>query len=148
MFLLQLLTPLGFRQMTEDELLLLTIDQAALKTGYGSVVLTPSVLQVLGLLQVGGTPTPQQAGLVLAAVSGLDDKDVLDASELNSIKTATDTYNATIAAVAAAKGLAIVDFKELLVQASTTGIEFDSYNMTTNLVTGGLVGLDGISFNS
>jgi len=86
--------------MTEAELLLLPIDQAALAQGYGSVALTNEVLQVLGLLQTGGIPSPEQAGLVLAAVNGIDDIDALDSDELQNIKNATDAYNTVIQEVA------------------------------------------------
>ncbi len=140
--------PLGFRQMTEDELLLLPIDRAALAQGYGSVLLTPQVLQVLGILQAGGTPTPEQAGLVLAAVNGIDDKDALDSSELLSIKTATAAYNAKISEVANAAGLALVDLNSVLDAAANGGFTSGNYNFTTNLVTGGIVSLDGIHLNS
>lgn len=136
--------PMGWKQMTEDELLLLPIDRDALASGYGSVVITPSVLQVLGILQAGGTPTPQQAGLVLAAVSPIEDVDALDSDELLSIKTATDAYNATIESITASKGLALVDFKGILEQASSTGLIYNDFALNTNLVTGGLVSLDGI----
>ncbi len=136
--------PLGFRQMTEDELLLLTIDRSALAEGYGSVALTPEVLQVLGILQAGGTPTQEQVGLVLAAVNGIDDKDALDTDELMAIKAATDAYNTKIESAATANGLALVDFKSILSEASTTGIKTGDFTLTTNLVTGGLVSLDGI----
>jgi len=136
--------PLGFRQMTEDELLLLPIDQVALKQGYGSVALTNDVLQVLGLLQAGGTPSPMQAGLVLAAVNGIDDVDALDSDELKNIKDATDAYNTVIQDVADSKGLALVDFKGILEEASTTGVASGNFILKTNLATGGLVSLDGI----
>jgi len=56
-----------------------------LAQGYGSVALSPAVLQVLGILQQGGTPTQEQAQLVLGAVNGIDDKDALDSGELNAI---------------------------------------------------------------
>jgi lysophospholipase L1-like esterase len=135
--------PLGFRQMTEDELLLLTINQSALAQGYGSVVLTPEVLQVLGILQAGGTPTAEQAGLVLAAVSGIDDGDALDASELEEIANAAQGYNSLIASIATNKGLAFVDLKSILEDASN-GIEFDAFIPNTDLVFGGLVSLDGV----
>jgi len=140
--------PLGFRQMTEDELLLLPIDRAALAQGYGSVLLSNDVLQVLGLLQAGGTPTAQQGALVLAAVNGIDDGDALDSDELKSIKDATDAYNTVIESVASSKGLALVDFKGVLETASTTGYSSGRYTLTTNLVTGGLVSLDGIHLTS
>lgn len=136
--------PLGFRQMTEEELLLLTIDQSALATGYGSVVLTPEVVQILGILQMGGTPTPQQAGAVLAAVSGIDDKDALDTDEIAEIAIATMEYNNSIQAAADSKGLAVADLNKIFEAASTTGIEFDEFTMNTDLVFGGVISLDGV----
>lgn len=137
--------PLGFRQMTEDELLLLTIDQGALAQGYGSVALSNDVLQVLGLLQAGGTPTPEQGALVIAAVNGIDDKDALDTDELSVIKTAVDAYNATIKSITDAnQNVALVDLNSILSDARVNGVTTDNFNMTTNLVTGGLVSLDGI----
>ncbi|MCF8274881.1 MAG: G-D-S-L family lipolytic protein [Flavobacteriaceae bacterium] len=74
----------------------------------------------------------------------LADKWVLIPSEQLAIKTATDEYNVTIANVAAANGLALVDFKGILEEASTTGISDGNFILTTKLVTGGLVSLDGI----
>ncbi|MBM1104868.1 G-D-S-L family lipolytic protein [Aurantibacter crassamenti] len=74
----------------------------------------------------------------------LIDKWVLLPSEQAEIKTATDAYNSTISSVASSAGLALVDLNSILTTASTSGIEFDEFNMTTNLVTGGLVSLDGI----
>ncbi|WP_303316359.1 G-D-S-L family lipolytic protein [Flavivirga abyssicola] len=137
--------PLGFRQMTEDELLVLTIDQSALAQGYGSVALTPEVLQVLGILQTGGTPTPQQGALVIAAVNGIDDGDALDSDELAEIKAATDAYNITIAEIANSNdNIALVDLNSILNELASTGIDFDGFNLNADLVTGGAVGLDGI----
>ncbi|WP_420552155.1 SGNH/GDSL hydrolase family protein [Tenacibaculum aiptasiae] len=74
----------------------------------------------------------------------LEDKWVLTENEVAKLKSATDAYNATIKAVADAKGLAFVDFNTILQQASTTGLSFDTYNLTTTFVTGGLVSLDGV----
>lgn len=74
----------------------------------------------------------------------LEDKWVLTPEEQNEIQIATDAYNATIESVASAKGLAFVDFKALLVNAAAYGYVFDDYTMTTNLVTGGMISLDGI----
>lgn len=78
----------------------------------------------------------------------LEDKWVLIPSEQQAIMTATDAYNATIEAVAANKGLALVDLKSLLMEASTTGISDGDFVLNTNLVTGGLIGLDGVHFTS
>src|SRR5690606_24802913 len=136
--------PLGFRQMTEDELLVLTINQAELQQGYGSVRLTPEVMQVLGLLQQGGQPSPEQAQLVLNAVSGIDDKDALDRDEIENITTATAAYNATIRGLAQAKGLAYVDARTLLNQVAQGGIPFDGGSLTSTFVTGGTFSLDGV----
>ena len=74
----------------------------------------------------------------------LADKWVLLPSEQLGIKNATDAYNATIASVASENGLALVDLNAILTQASSAGIQFDDYTMTTDLVFGGLVSLDGI----
>ena len=136
--------PLGFRQMTEEELLVLTINQGALAQGYGSVVLTPEVMQVLGVLQTGGQPTPEQAQLLLGAVSGIDDKDVLDASEITAVETATTAYNSTIQGLATANNLAFVDVNSLLNQVNTTGVPFDGGVITSTFATGGAFSLDGV----
>ena len=138
------MNPLGFRQMTEEELLVLTIDQQALAQGYGSVVLTPEVMQVLGLLQQGGQPTQEQAQLVLNAVSGIDDKDALDNQEIQAIDTATNSYNATIKALAQANGLAFADVNAFLTQVVNGGISFDAGTVTAQFVTGGAFSLDGV----
>ncbi len=137
--------PLGFRQMTEDELLVLTIDQTALaEQGYGSVALTPDVLQVLGILQAGGMPTPEQAGLVLGAVNGIDDKDALDSDEISEIADAMTQYNTTIKAAVDRAGLAFVDANAFFNQLANGGVVFDDFLLESDLVVGGAISLDGI----
>ena len=74
----------------------------------------------------------------------LEDKWVLTPEEQKEIKDATDGYNATIKSVAEAKGLALVDLKTILSNIVANGYVFDEYTMTTKLVTGGLISLDGI----
>ncbi|CAM1345423.1 G-D-S-L family lipolytic protein [Tenacibaculum amylolyticum] len=74
----------------------------------------------------------------------LADKWVLTPQEQAEIKTATDSYNTTIKTIADSKGLAFVDFKTILQEAATNGLPFDDFIMTTNLVTGGLISLDGV----
>jgi hypothetical protein len=110
----------NMRQATADDLVLLA----------SSAVLGTTV---------GGNP------LLINGVSvPLADQWVLTPNEQTAIKTATDSYNATIANVAASNpNVALVDFKAVLQEAST-GIVFDNYTMTTALVTGGLVSLDGV----
>ena len=74
----------------------------------------------------------------------LTDQWVLTTTETLSVITATDSYNLTIESIAGSKGLAFVDLKAILQQASTTGITFDDFTLDTSLVFGGLVSLDGV----
>ena len=136
--------PLGFRQMTEDELIQLQVDQSALASGYGSVNLTAEVQQVLGLLMSGGTPTPEQANILFGGVNGLDDADVLDSTEISEIQTATTSFNQTISAVANANGLAMVDANELLNNVADGGLSYDGGTVTAAYATGGAFSLDGV----
>ena len=136
--------PLGFRQMTEDELLVLTIDQGALRQGYGSAVITNEVLQVLGILQAGGTITPQQGALVIGAVSGIDDKDALDTDEITEISSAISGFNATIQAAANAAGFGFVDANAIFQQMANGGYSDGNFALTTSLISGGAVSLDGV----
>lgn len=137
--------PLGFRQMTEEELLLLTIDRNALQTaGYGSVAITPEVIQVLGKLQTGADITEQEAGLVLAAVNGIDDKDVLDTDEITAIQTARAAYNATLNALVQQNGLVMVDTEAILNGITNSGYQFNGGEVTAEFGTGGFYSLDGI----
>ena len=109
-----------YRHATADDLLLL-----ASSTVIGTTV--------------GGNPQ-----LINGVTVPLTDNWVLTPQEQASIMTATDAYNTTIAAVAGSNpNIALVDFKGILTEAST-GIMFDNYTMNTNLVTGGLISLDGV----
>lgn len=100
------------------------------------LVLTSS--GVLGTA-VGGNPT-----LINGVSVPLADQWVLTPEEQNAIKNATDAYNATIEGVANANpNVALVDLKSVLEEASM-GITFDNYTMTSQLVFGGLVSLDGV----
>ncbi|MGJ8745426.1 SGNH/GDSL hydrolase family protein [Polaribacter sp.] len=91
-----------------------------------------------------GTTVGGNAQLINGVSVPLADKWVLTPQEQLAIKTATDAYNTTIEAVAASNdNVALVDFKGLLEEAST-GVSFDGYTLTTSLVTGGLVSLDGV----
>lgn len=79
----------------------------------------------------------------------LADKWVLTPQEQKSIKDAVDAYNTTIKAVASSNdNVALVDLNAILTTASTAGIQFGNYTMTTKLVVGGLVSLDGVHLTS
>lgn len=93
---------------------------------------------------IGTEAIPGNAQTVNGVAIPLADKWVLTPEEQDEIAVATQAYNASISAVASANGLALVDLNSTLVEASTTGIDFDSYNLNTDLVFGGLVSLDGV----
>ncbi len=137
--------PLGFRQMTEEELLLFTIDRSKIPTqGYGSAAVGPEVMQVLGILQAGGQPTPEQAQLVLSAVNGIDDADALDSEEIGNIREATEAYNDIILSAAQTHELAHVDAAGMLSEVANEGISYDGGVVTSTFGSGGAFSLDGI----
>ena len=102
---------------------------------------------------IGTAPTAANSGLGVAPAYPLNsfgitfplqDQHVLIPTEIAEVKVATDAYNATIKAVAEAKGLAFVDAKAILTQLSTGGIVSSSFNLSSTYVTGGVFSLDGI----
>lgn len=100
-------------------------------------------------LQLQGLPEALAAQFAAEGITlPLEDKWVLIPSEQFAIKTATDAYNETIDAIATSKGLAFVDFKSILEQASTTGFASGDFILTTDLVSGGLISLDGVHLTS
>ena len=102
------------------------------------------LLLLAGSTFIGTLADPNNPGSVNGVAVPLADKWVLTPEEQLAIRTATDAYNTTIAAVASSNpNIALVDFKGVLTEASS-GIQFDRYTMTTSLVTGGLVSLDGV----
>ncbi len=141
-----LTNPIGLRQMTESELLLLSIDQTALRTqGYGSVAITPEVLAVLGKLQTAPeTVTLDEGNLVVNAVRPIEDKDALDDNEISNIATATQAINAIIKTKAEEKDLAFYDANARLNVLSTTGVNVNGSVITSTLVRGGFFSLDGV----
>ena len=102
---------------------------------------------------IGAAPTASNSGLGMAPPSPLDkfgitfplqDAHVLIPSETAEIKIATDAYNASIRAIADAKGLAFVDAKGIMDKLSTTGIVSNNFTMNSIYVTGGSFSLDGV----
>ncbi|WP_439131386.1 hypothetical protein [Polaribacter sp.] len=91
-----------------------------------------------------GTTVGGNAQLINGVSVPLADQWVLTPEEQTAIKNATDAYNTTISSIASSNpNIALVDFKGVLAEASS-GIVFDNYTLTTSLVTGGLVSLDGV----
>ncbi len=123
------------RQATAADLLVLPASNviATVNVPYYTQLVTAGVpAATAGQLSINGITYP------------LRDQWVLIPSEQLAIKNATDAYNTTIASVASSSGLALVDFKSILIQASTVGISDGDFILTTALVRGGLVSLDGV----
>ncbi len=95
-----------------------------------------------------GQPSEADPTKINGVSAPLEDKWVLTSDEVTEIKTATDEYNTIISNAATAKGLAFVDFKKILQDASSTGLVFDNYILNTTFAVGGLVSLDGIHLTS
>ncbi|MCB0806887.1 MAG: hypothetical protein KDC05_13905 [Bacteroidales bacterium] len=111
---------IGFRQMVEGELLLLTVPQDALKCEYMGAV-NPNT----------GAPNP------------IPQQYVLTLDQIDQIENAITGYNATISAIATNFNLAFVDFNAILKEVEE-GIIADGETLTTEFVTGNAFSLDGI----
>ena len=123
------------RQATENDLLVLPSS---------SVIGTLNQSSLQNLI-AAGLP-PQLAGQFSAEgiTLPLEDKWVLIPSEQDEIRSATDAYNIAIDDVVNSNNnIALVNLNTFLTEASTVGINFDGFNMNTDLVTGGAVSLDG-----
>jgi hypothetical protein len=88
---------------------------------------------------VGGNPA-QVNGVSVP----LADNWVLSKEEVQEVKVATDAYNASIQAIANAKGLAFVDANALQNQIAAGGITANNFTVTSAYVTGGGFSLDGV----
>lgn len=93
---------------------------------------------------LGSTPDPSNPQGVIGVSIPLGDKYVLAKSEQVRVTTASNAYNATIQALAGAKGLAYVDAKLELAKLSNGGIPFNGGMLTSQFVTGGAFSLDGV----
>lgn len=131
------------RSATENDLLVLA--SSAVIGEVNSDAVAALITQSGGLLPANLAGQFSVHGVTLP----LADRFVLTPQEQAEIKMATDSYNTIIeTAVASNPNAALVDLNGILAQASTTGVMFDGYNMTTSLVTGGLVSLDGVHLTS
>lgn len=101
----------------------------SLRAGYGYAIGDTSYLS--------GIPVPGN-GLALPP------QFVLDAGEVASIQTAAAAYNAAIAAEAAGRGYALLDFHALLDSWAATGVRIAGATYTTAYLTGGLFSVDGL----
>lgn len=93
---------------------------------------------------LGSTPDPSNPQGIIGVSIPLGDEFVLAKTEQVRITAASDSYNATIQALARAKGLVYVDAKSELAKLSNGGISFDGGMLTSQFVTGGAFSLDGV----
>ena len=94
---------------------------------------------------IGTLANPANPLSVNGVAVPLADKWVLTPQEQNNIRVATDAYNAALEAIVAGNdNVVLADLNSILTQASTSGFTFDNFLLNTNLVTGGLISLDGI----
>lgn len=93
---------------------------------------------------IGTEAVPGNPLTVNGVAVPLADKWVLIPSEQAEIKTAIDTFNATIEATATQAGLAFVDANALLNQLANGGVSSNGFTLTSSLVFGGAFSLDGV----
>jgi hypothetical protein len=94
---------------------------------------------------IGTTQTSATAPFNVNGISyPMQDNTTITVTEATQLKTATDSYNASIQALAAAKELAFVDIKALYNQVNNGGIVANGQTMTSAFITGGMFSLDGV----
>ena len=94
---------------------------------------------------IGTTQTGAPAPFNLKGISyPMQDNTTITATEATQLNTATDAYNASIQAIADAKGLALVDVNTLYNQVNNGGIVANGQTMTSSFITGGMFSLDGV----
>lgn len=93
---------------------------------------------------LGSTPDPGNPQGVVGVSIPLADNFVLSQTEQARVTTASSSYNATIQALAGAKGLAFVDAKSVLARVADGGVVYDGGVLTSQFVTGGAFSLDGV----
>lgn len=93
---------------------------------------------------LGTTPDPGNPQGVIGVTIPLSDQFVLAVSEQVRVTAASTAYNATIQALAGAKGLTYVDARAALASVANGGIPYDGGILTSQFVTGGAFSLDGV----
>ncbi|WP_299291975.1 SGNH/GDSL hydrolase family protein [uncultured Mucilaginibacter sp.] len=94
-----------------------------------------------------GTPVATPAGNLpygLTPYTPIENQYVLDANEVALAKDYINSYNTTIKAVAASKGIAVADMYSFLNDIKAHGLVVDGLTLTSNYITGGIFSLDGV----
>tara|TARA_B100000809_G_scaffold265969_1_gene326586 strand:+ start:7221 stop:8720 length:1500 start_codon:yes stop_codon:yes gene_type:complete len=105
---------------------------------------TSNDLVVLPATSFIGTLVDGNPQLINGVSVPLSDQWILTDIETQTVLAVTDAYAVTVEALASANGLAFVDLRVILSEAYSSGIMFDNFNMSTDLIFGGLVSLDGV----
>ncbi len=74
----------------------------------------------------------------------LEDNWVLSANETSEVTAATNAYNGAIAQLVSDSGIAFIDANAIMQEIAAGGIQFDEFNMQSNLVFGMTFSLDGV----
>ncbi|MGB3775799.1 MAG: G-D-S-L family lipolytic protein [Leeuwenhoekiella sp.] len=123
------------RQANENDLLVLPSS---------SIIGEPN-LEYLQQLTSLGVPEQLAAQLSVNGITfPLEDQYTLTANEQQLVATAQSAYNQTIAALAAANDLILLDAEAILNQIASTGISYDAGRLTSTFATGGAFSLDGV----
>lgn len=125
--------PLGWRLITKDEFVLLTIPQDSIKcAGYG-------------IFRSGGyDPFTDPIEKALTEVNPVLSQYILTISEINEIKSLTSSFNGHIKSEAAKYNLAHVDMNTKFADIINNGLIFNDVTYTTTYVSGGTFSLDGV----
>ncbi|GAB3927073.1 SGNH/GDSL hydrolase family protein [Mucilaginibacter myungsuensis] len=80
----------------------------------------------------------------LHPLNPIENKYVLDAAEVSLAKDYVVSYNASIKAAAAAKGLAVFDANTFLTNLKAKGLVINGVSLNANFISGGIFSLDGV----
>ncbi len=80
----------------------------------------------------------------LHPLAPIDNQYVLDQNEITIVKDYVTSYNASIRAVAASKGLAVFDAYTFLNNLKANGITVNGVSLSSNYISGGVFSLDGV----
>ena len=78
------------------------------------------------------------------SIKPVPDQYILTEKEIQTVKTATDNFNALMKSLADQYNLAYVDFNSIMKEIDNNGITMNGINFTTKYITGNLFSLDGI----
>ncbi|AMR31794.1 G-D-S-L family lipolytic protein [Mucilaginibacter sp. PAMC 26640] len=118
-------TTYAARAATAADLVVLTFPT----TKIGQPVAVPGV----GTVPYGLTP-----------YAPIENQYVLDVNEVTLVKDYVTSYNTTIKAAAATKGLAVFDAYTFLNNIKTNGMVVDGVSVNSNYISGGIFSLDGV----